>query len=251
MKRAADFRGIARKSLSGRWGLAIIAGLVASVLGACAQIGPDLNIESTKTGVKADIEFGTWTIPLETWSFDQVAEFLARNAFYIATSVVAAVCISLLVSSVVRVGYCKFNLELVDGSAEPKVKTLFDYFKHFKPVVVTNLHKSLLIFLWSLLLVVPGIITAFSYAMVDYILAENPEISSKEALKQSEQMMEGKRWRLFCLEMSFIGWGLLSALTGGIGQLWLIPYTEAASAAFYREVSGTGIVTAEPVLENE
>ena len=90
MKRAADFRGIARKSLSGRWGLAIIAGLVASVLGACAQIGPDLNIESTKTGVKADIEFGTWTIPLKTWSFDQVAEFLARNAFYIATSVVAA-----------------------------------------------------------------------------------------------------------------------------------------------------------------
>ena len=75
--------------------------------------------------------------------------------------------------------------------------------------------------------------------MTEYILAENPELSASEAISRSKQMMDGNKWRLFCLQFSFIGWSILCAFTLGIGNLWLTPYKQAARAAFYREVSGT------------
>ena len=73
--------------------------------------------------------------------------------------------------------------------------------------------------------------------MTGYILAEHPELTASEAIAQSKAMMEGNRWRLFCLQFSFIGWMILSSLTFGLGNLALRPYQEAAYAAFYREVS--------------
>lgn len=73
--------------------------------------------------------------------------------------------------------------------------------------------------------------------MVPYILAEEPTISSKEALARSKQMMCGNRWRLFCLEISFIGWIMLAILTLGVGTIWLNPYMSATRAAFYRELT--------------
>ena len=80
----------------------------------------------------------------------------------------------------------------------------------------------------------------YSYAMTSYILAENPELTASEAIERSKQMMSGNRWRLFCVQISFIGWEILNALlTFGIGGLWITPYKQAATAAFYREVSGT------------
>lgn len=82
-------------------------------------------------------------------------------------------------------------------------------------------------------------IASYSYAMTEYILAENPEISANEAITMSKQMMDGNKWRLFCLDFSFIGWDILCGLTLGIGYLWLTPYKQAARAIFYREVSGT------------
>ena len=94
-------------------------------------------------------------------------------------------------------------------------------------------------FLWSLLFIIPGIIATYSYAMTGYILAEHPELTASEAIERSKEMMSGNRFRLFCLQLSFIGWAILCAFTFGIGYLWLGPYREAATAAFYREISGT------------
>ena len=74
-----------------------------------------------------------------------------------------------------------------------------------------------------------------------------PELTASEAIEQSKQMMYGHRWRLFCLQFSFIGWDILSALlTFGIGSLWITPYKQAATAAFYREISGTEYKYAQP-----
>jgi uncharacterized membrane protein len=75
--------------------------------------------------------------------------------------------------------------------------------------------------------------------MTSYILSEHPELTAGEAIAISRQIMSGNRFRLFCLQLSFIGWDILCALTLGIGHLWLTPYRQAATAAFYREVSGT------------
>ena len=80
---------------------------------------------------------------------------------------------------------------------------------------------------------------------------QHPELTASEAIERSKQMMEGNRMRLFCLRFSFIGWELLSALTLGIGGLWLTPYKQAAEASFYREISGTEYIVdpiqAEPI----
>ena len=106
-------------------------------------------------------------------------------------------------------------------------------------MVLANLLRSLYIFLWSLLCFIPGIIASYTYAMVPYILAENPELTPKEACERSKQLMDGNRLRLFCLTFSFIGWSFLCALTCGIGYIVLTPYIEAAVADFYREISDT------------
>ena len=73
--------------------------------------------------------------------------------------------------------------------------------------------------------------------MTLYILAENPELTAGDALKKSKAMMRGNRWRLFCLSLSFIGWDMLCVLTLGVGSVWLVPYKQAALAAFYRDIS--------------
>ena len=83
---------------------------------------------------------------------------------------------------------------------------------------------------------IPGIIAFYANIMGAYIMLENPELTAREALAKSREMMKGNKWRLFCLSFSFIGWDILAALTLGIGHLFLCPYVEAANAAFYREL---------------
>lgn len=92
------------------------------------------------------------------------------------------------------------------------------------------------IVLWTLLLVIPGIIKSFSYAMTPYILDEHPELSANEAIDKSRAMMRGHKFDLFYLYLSFIGWILLTLITCGIGFIWLYPYLQTATAAFYYDL---------------
>ena len=107
------------------------------------------------------------------------------------------------------------------------------------------------IFLWSLLFIVPGIIKAHSYAMAKFILADNPDMEGIAALKASEKLMYGNRWRLFCLRFSFIGWFFLAVLTFGIGFIFLNPYVKAAETAFYLDLIGETGVQEDEFMENE
>lgn len=90
--------------------------------------------------------------------------------------------------------------------------------------------------LWSLLLVIPGIIKMYSYALTPYILKDYPELSANQAINLSRKMMKGHKLDLFILQLSFIGWLILAALTAGIGSLWLTPYMLTTQAAFYQDV---------------
>lgn len=93
---------------------------------------------------------------------------------------------------------------------------------------------SLFAALWSLLLVIPGIIKQFEYLMVSYILADNPDMPAMDALRKSKQMMKGHKWNAFVLSLSFLGWGILSLLTGGILDIFYVrPYMEATYAELY------------------
>ncbi|MEZ4629000.1 MAG: DUF975 family protein, partial [Eubacteriales bacterium] len=120
----------------------------------------------------------------------------------------------------------------------PKIEALFSRFSIFGNALLLRVLMVVKILLWSLLLIVPGIVAAYRYAMAPYLLAEYPELTPSEAIERSKQMMAGNKGRLFCLHFSFIGWFLLAALTWGIGFLFLAPYVKAAETAFYLELSG-------------
>ena len=84
--------------------------------------------------------------------------------------------------------------------------------------------------------VIPGIIAVYKYSMAPYILMDHPEMTGGEAITASKNLMKGKKWKLFCVEFSFIGWCLLGALTFGIAYIWIGPYMQATMAAFYEDI---------------
>lgn len=117
-----------------------------------------------------------------------------------------------------------------------ELKNLFDGFYNFVNTFLLGLVNTVFVALWSLLFLVPGIIKSLSYSMSYYIIAENPEMSSEEARRESIMMMNGNKMRLFKLQLSFIGWYILSIFTFGILLFWVIPYAQAATAVFYEDI---------------
>lgn len=116
------------------------------------------------------------------------------------------------------------------------LSNLFDGFQDFSRVFLTLFLQGLYILLWTLLLVIPGIVKGISYSMTAFVLADNPELKYDAAITRSSQLMKGHKMQYFWFALSFIGWYLLAALTLGIGFLWLIPYYLTAKAAFYHEL---------------
>lgn len=129
-----------------------------------------------------------------------------------------------------------FRLLLASGDNNLTSNMFSIAFSNYWHKVWGMLLMDIFIFLWSLLLVIPGIIKCFSYAMTPYILQDNPELSANEAIDRSRAMMKGHKFDLFYLYLSFIGWFFLCILTAGIGFLWLHPYVQAAEASFYEDL---------------
>lgn len=269
MKYAADFRAEARDALRGRWPVAILTGFVASLIGAniATSGGGGGNSNSDSDSTRMLIEEFT------------VTEFWLQFRAVIIGLVVALVIwliITIVIGGAGKLGYAIFNLKLVDNK-EVEFKDLFSQFHRLGDGFCMNFLVGLYTVLWTLLFVIPGIIKTYSYAMTPYILAENPGMTATEAITESRRIMDGNKWRLFCLGFSFIGWGLLCAAPSliaigilasvairtqnllstlwiiplsilvGVGFLFLSPYQEAAWAAFYRDISGTTVVP-DPAL---
>lgn len=117
-----------------------------------------------------------------------------------------------------------------------KVGDLFSGFYNYGKVLWLYIITSFFTFLWSLLFYVPGVIKSYSYSLAPYILAENPNLTARQALNESKRITYGHKGDLFVLDLSFIGWKLLSSLTFGILNIWLAPYIEAAWANYYVEI---------------
>lgn len=147
--------------------------------------------------------------------------------------------VSLLISGPLSLGISVVSLNIARQNAI-EVNQLFGGFKNFGKAFLVNLLNGIFIVLWTLLFIIPGIVKTFSYSMSYYILADNPELSATEVRERSIELMRGNKWRLFCLEFSFIGWGILCVLTLGILSFWIIPYEQAAVAAFYRNLLPLG-----------
>ena len=152
--------------------------------------------------------------------------------------VVIALALRVFVFNVLEVG-CRgfFSRSMTE---DPELGLIADGFtQNYWNCVKTQFLKSLFIGLWSLLFVIPGVIKAYEYRMVPYLLAEHPEMSSGEIFARSKEMMQGNKWDTFVLDISFVGWVLLSGITLGILYIfWVGPYIAATDAALYHRISG-------------
>lgn len=139
------------------------------------------------------------------------------------------------------VGLLLVYLDVAKGEGV-EVRRLFDGFSYFVKAIVLSILIGVFTLLWSLLLIVPGIIKSFSYSMAFYILAENPDMSPMEALNESKRMMDGHKWEYFVLSLSFILWILLSYVTCGIALIYVIPYMETTITLFYLNLKGDNTI---------
>ena len=142
--------------------------------------------------------------------------------------------IKLLIVYPIEIGKNNFFMGIREG--EKTLDSLIFIYKsgNLKGTIITMFIKGLFQFLWSLLLVIPGIIKSYEYRMIPYILSENPGISRQRAFEISKLMMNGNKWDTFVLDLSFIGWEFLSALTFGIlGIFYVNPYVQGTNAELY------------------
>ena len=147
--------------------------------------------------------------------------------------------LGILVFAPVEVGCRKFFLENSDDPAELS-EMGFAFRNRYGNVVLTMLLRNVFLVLWTLLFIVPGLIKSYSYRLVPYILTENPDMPPMEAITLSRELMNGQKWNTFVLDLSFIGWGLLSALTLGIvGVFYVGPYVAATDAELYKAIRGS------------
>lgn len=120
----------------------------------------------------------------------------------------------------------------------PQLESMFTVYRdNFLKAFLVPLLQGLFVFLWSLLFVIPGVIMAYAYSMAIYVANDNPELSAMDAIRKSRELMNGHKWDLFVLDLSFIGWIFLCLLTCGIGFFFLAPYIEMAHVEFYRELT--------------
>ncbi|PLT33473.1 hypothetical protein CUU64_14285 [Bacillus sp. V5-8f] len=121
----------------------------------------------------------------------------------------------------------------------PLVSEVFGVYKDGKAslqLILVSLLMGIFVFLWSLLLIIPGIIKSLSYSQTFFIMRDHPEYSPLQAISESKRRMKGFKWKYFLMNLSFIGWGILCVFTMGIGFLWLAPYISTSMAAFYNEL---------------
>lgn len=164
---------------------------------------------------------------------------------------VIAVVYSIFVGSVIEVGGCRFFT--VNASQNANIKEIFSGFTggNYMRNVSVQFFRNLYTVLWTLLFIIPGIVKAYEYLMIPYILADNPGISKEDAFAMSKRMMDGNKWDTFVLDLSFIGWALLSSITCGIvGVFWVNPYMRATYAELYLKLK-SNIMPVQTIETNQ
>lgn len=150
---------------------------------------------------------------------------------------------SIFIGFAIKVG--KYNYFIKNHNENPSLNEIVQGFKgNYLNVLKIMFIMHLKIMLWLILFVVPGIIKAYEYSMIPYLLAEDPNITTEEAFSLSEQMTNGQKINLFVLDLSFLGWYFLGFLCLGIGVLFVRPYEEATSAEVY-------LILKESIKKNE
>lgn len=248
----ADLKIRAKESFGKNYWASVIVSLVILIVTAGGGAGSGRSASSTvqKTyDMQTEAEYYNKTLS-ETMdqmlssfgSFDRLTKWgilmLVLAAVIVAG--IIAVIFSIFIGNVLEVGGRRFYIEnLYSRPGAGRVAYGFTSGYYWNVVKVMFL-RQLFIFLWSLLLVIPGIIKAYEYYMVPYLLAEYPDMTWAEASVRSREMMRGNKWNTFILEISFLPWIILSAVTFGIaGVFYVNPYVDATKAELYDTLAGS------------
>ncbi|MBN2260044.1 MAG: DUF975 family protein [Clostridiales bacterium] len=159
------------------------------------------------------------------------------NGFAVDYGKSAGSLLSLILSGPLALGTANFYLRLVNKN-EAKIERFFDGFKNFLNAFVLHVMTTVFILLWTLLLIVPGIIAAINYSMAFLIMSENEDISPMDAIEKSKMLMKNHKMEYFSFILSFFGWVIIGILTFGLGFLYLYPYFYASKIYFYRSIKG-------------
>ena len=193
----------AKKSLRGNYGSAILVLLVLGILtGLPAMIPPIFQDSSEQT----------------------------QNIVIIIVSL-----ISVFISSLLTLGAISFFMK-VSRNKKVDFGELFNKTGLWVTCLVAMIMISIFTSLWTLLLVIPGIIAAYRYRLTPYVIVDNPGIGGIDAITKSKELMKGYKMDLFVLDLSFIGWNILAVCTLGLLYFWLAPYMNTTYANFYNEV---------------
>ena len=221
-----QLRKKAWNALKGRYWWTVLAALIASVFGVLS-----FGTSSGAAGHVQDVGEKTEQIFIDLPDNGKIAIFIV-----VAAIIIIGIGMTIL-GFAVKLGYRRFNMDLFTGVEKPTMNLLFSRTNIVWKSLWMDILRGILITIGSILFIVPGIIVGLMYSQSEYILAENPELKATEAMKKSRELMKGNKWALFKLDLSFIGWIILSGIVPA-GPLFLAPYTEAADAAFYLDRTG-------------
>ena len=199
----------AREALSGRWGLAVGAFFVYMLIVALLS---------------------SYSLSREISNINGVVRSIT-----ISSSILL-----LLIIGALELGAATFSLAIA-RKEEARLNMIFSGFNHYGKTLGLSLLMALFVILWTLLLIIPGIIAALSYSMAYFIMSDDPNIGIMEAINKSKKMMYGYKWKYFCLGLRFIGWMILGILSLGIGLLWVIPYIYISYAKFYEDLKNNSL----------
>ena len=162
-----------------------------------------------------------------------VVAISALSQFVGYVALLVAILLSLPLSYTYDVAFLRF----VRTDNNDAIPQLFSYFNSgMGRAIAVPLLMGIFVWLWTLLLIIPGIIMSLAYAMSNFVAADHPELDAVDCIRQSREIMKGHKWQLFCLNLSFLGWAILCVFTLGIGVLWLAPYKNTSMAEFYQDI---------------
>lgn len=207
----------------GYWKL-VLVGLIASVIG------------GGSSGSDSSFEFeSSESIPPNIYS--EIIAMLPLIAGITLAVLIVAILVSVFVINPLEVGTSRFFLMSLKEDT-PIRDVLYAFDNGYMNAVKILFMRNLKTFLWSLLFIIPGIVKAYEYRMIPYLLAENPELTSEEAFRLSRELMDGQKWNAFVLDWSFIGWHVLSAISFGLVAIFYAnPYICLTDAALYDTLS--------------
>lgn len=221
----SDYRRVARENLQDNWGLSIGVAAVAWLLGGLLIGGTILP------------EFSFRIEGQDISSLKDLLNLLASTSSISGFGLGSALGLAqLIIGGVIQLGYARYLLKQFNR-ANFELNDLFSQFDRFSQGFLQSFLRGLYCFLWGLLFVFPGIVASYAYAMTPFIMAENPDMTASEAITASQELMYGHKGELFILDLTFIGWDILAALTLNLGNLALNPYKNAAYAAFYKDLT--------------